>query len=284
MVSGAAYFLEMKVTRIIKNMELITKITAPNPGVFTGGGTNTYLIGKDDLTLVDPGPNIAEHLDEIIKTADGKIKRILVTHTHTDHSPGALPLSKILNVPMYGRLVDGESSWEDETFSPDIVLNDKDLIETEEYTIEVIHTPGHASNHLCFLIKNIKCLITGDHIMDGSTVVIGPPDGNMASYINSLEKLLAYDIDILAPGHGNYIHEPEKTIQSIIRHRLTREGKVLRRLEEAGFSSLDDLTKLVYDDVSEKLHPIARFSLEAHLLKLIEEKKVKKDKDLFQIA
>jgi glyoxylase-like metal-dependent hydrolase (beta-lactamase superfamily II) len=263
-------------------MELVTKITAPNPGVFTGGGTNTYLIGKEDLTLVDPGPNISEHIDEIIRQANGKIKRILVTHTHTDHSPAALPLSKILDVPMYGRLVDGESSWEDESFIPDIVLNDKDVLETEEYTLEVIHTPGHASNHLCYLIKDIKCLLTGDHIMDGSTVVIGPPDGNMTSYINSLEKLSNYDIDCFAPGHGNYMYEPDKTIESIIRHRLTREGKVLRKLEEAGLSNLDELTKLVYDDVSEQLHPIARFSLEAHLLKLVDENKVKRDKDQFE--
>ena len=263
-------------------MELVTKITAPNPGIFTGGGTNTYLIGKEDLTLVDPGPNISEHIDEIISQANGKIKRILVTHTHTDHSPAALPLSKILDVPMYGRLVDGESSWEDESFIPDIVLNDKDVLETEEYTLEVIHTPGHASNHLCYLIKDIKCLLTGDHIMDGSTVVIGPPDGNMTSYINSLEKLSNYDIDCFAPGHGNYMYEPDKTIESIIRHRLTREGKVLRKLEEAGLSNLDELTKLVYDDVSEQLHPIARFSLEAHLLKLVDENKVKRYKDQFE--
>ena len=142
-------------------MELVTKITAPNPGIFTGGGTNTYLIGREDVTLVDPGPNISEHIDEIINTADGKIKRILVTHTHTDHSPAALPLSKLLDVPTYGRLVDGESIWEDETFIPDIVLSDKDILETEEYTIEVIHTPGHASNHLCFFIRDIKLGLNG---------------------------------------------------------------------------------------------------------------------------
>lgn len=263
-------------------MELVTKITAPNPGIFTGGGTNTYLIGREDVTLVDPGPNISEHIDEIINTADGKIKRILVTHTHTDHSPAALPLSKLLDVPMYGRLVDGESSWEDETFIPDIVLSDKDILETEECTIEVIHTPGHASNHLCFLIRDIKCLLTGDHIMDGSTVVIGPPDGNMTSYINSLEKLSNFEIDYFAPGHGNYIYEPKKTVQSIIRHRLSREGKVLRKLEEEGKASLDALTKLVYDDVSKQLHPIAKFSLEAHLIKLIDEKKAKKDEGLYK--
>ena len=256
------------------DIDLLNKITAPNPGVFTGGGTNAYLIGKNDLTLVDPGPAIEEHIDNIIKIADGKIKRILVTHTHKDHSPAALPISKILNVPMYGRLVDGGSLWEDETFIPDIVMSDGDIIETSEYSIKAIHTPGHASNHLCFLIPEINCLLTGDHIMDGSTVVIAPPDGDMTKYISSLEKLFNYKVDSFAPGHGNYMHEPEKTIQAIIRHRLTREGKVFRRLEEAGSSDLDQLVKLVYDDVSEMLYPIAKFSLQAHLIKLIEEKKV----------
>ena len=224
--------------------------------------------------MVDPGPANEEHINNIIKIADGKIKRILVTHTHKDHSPAALPISKILNVPMYGRLVDGDSLWEDETFIPDIVMSDGDTIETSEYSIEAIHTPGHASNHLCFLIPEINCLLTGDHIMDGSTVVIAPPDGDMTKYISSLEKLFNYKIDTFAPGHGSYMNEPEKTIQAIIRHRLTREGKVFRRLEEAGSSDLDQLVKLVYDDVSEMLYPIAKFSLQAHLIKLIEEKKV----------
>ena len=256
------------------DINLLNKITAPNPGVFTGDGTNAYLIGKNDLTLVDPGPANEEHINNIIKIADGKIKRILVTHTHKDHSPAALPISRILNVPMYGRLVDGDSLWEDETFIPDIVMSDGDTIETSEYSIEAIHTPGHASNHLCFLIPEINCLLTGDHIMDGSTVVIAPPDGDMTKYISSLEKLFNYKIDTFAPGHGSYMNEPEKTIQAIIRHRLTREGKVFRRLEEAGSSDLDQLVKLVYDDVSEMLYPIAKFSLQAHLIKLIEEKKV----------
>ncbi len=262
-------------------MELIKKITAPNPGVFTGGGTNTYLIGKEDLTLIDPGPNIKEHIDEIIRAGKNKIKRILVTHTHTDHSPAALPISKVLKVPMYGRLVDGESAWEDETFIPDVVLSDADLIKTDEYTLEVIHTPGHASNHLCFLIKELNCLITGDHIMDGSTVVIGPPDGNMRNYIDSLNKLFKYKIDYFAPGHGNFMHHPKKTIESIIRHRLSREAKVVRKLEDSGETNLEALTALVYDDVSEHLHPIAKFSLEAHLIKLLEEGIIKKDKNNF---
>ena len=262
-------------------MELVKKITAPNPGVFTGGGTNTYLVGREDLTLIDPGPNIKEHIDEIIRVGENKIKRILVTHTHTDQSPAALPISKVLDVPMYGRLIDGESSWEDETFIPDVILNDADIIKTDEYTLEVIHTPGHASNHLCFLIKELNCLITGDHIMDGSTVVIGPPDGNMADYLESLNKLFKYKIDCLAPGHGNFMYEPKKVIESIIRHRLSREAKVLRRLEDVGDIDLESLTAIVYDDVPEQLHPIAKFSLEAHLLKLLNEGVIKKDNDNF---
>jgi len=262
-------------------MELVKKITAPNPGVFTGGGTNTYLVGREDLTLIDPGPNIKEHIDEIIRVGENKIKRILVTHTHTDHSPAALPISKVLDVPMYGRLIDGESSWEDETFIPDVILNDADIIKTDEYTLEVIHTPGHASNHLCFLIKELNCLITGDHIMDGSTVVIGPPDGNMADYLESLNKLFKYKIDCLAPGHGNFMYEPKKVIESIIRHRLSREAKVLRRLEDVGDIDLESLTAIVYDDVSEQLHPIAKFSLEAHLLKLLNEGVIKRDNNNF---
>ena len=262
-------------------MELVKKITAPNPGVFTGGGTNTYLVGREDLTLIDPGPNIKEHIDEIIRVGENKIKRILVTHTHTDHSPAALPISKVLDVPMYGRLIDGESSWEDETFIPDVILNDADIIKTDEYTLEVIHTPGHASNHLCFLIKELNCLITGDHIMDGSTVVIGPPDGNMADYLESLNKLFKYKIDCLAPGHGNFMYEPKKVIESIIRHRLSREAKVLRRLEDVGDIDLESLTAIVYDDVPKQLHPIAKFSLEAHLLKLLNEGVIKKDNNNF---
>ena len=255
--------------------KLITKITAPNGGIFTGQGTNTYLIGQEDITLVDPGPNIKEHIQAILKRGAGKIKRILVTHTHTDQSPAALPISKKLNIPMFGRLIDRESEWEDETFIPDTVLNHGDLIATKEYSLETIHTPGHASNHLCIYLEKHKCLLTGDHIMDGSTVVIAPPDGNMTEYINSLKLLEDYDIDYFAPGHGNYMEEPSKTIQSIIRHRLSRESKVLRCVNKNKNSNLDELLPLVYDDVPEMLHPIARMSLLAHLIKLQDEEKIK---------
>ncbi len=264
--------------------KLIKKITANNGGIFTGKGTNTYLIGKEDITLIDPGPNIPEHIDKILSVGKNKIKRILVTHTHTDHSPAALPISKKLNIPMFGRLVDRESQWEDETFIPDNVLSHGDEILTDEYSLETIHTPGHASNHLCFYIKEIKCLLTGDHIMDGSTVVIAPPDGNMTEYINSLRLLEEYEINNFAPGHGNIMKEPTKTINSIIRHRLSRESKVFRCVEKKQNSNIDQLLLLVYDDVPEMLHPIAKMSLLAHLIKLEEDGKLKNYENTYSLS
>ena len=264
--------------------KLIKKITANNGGIFTGKGTNTYLIGKEDITLIDPGPNIPEHIDKILSVGKNKIKRILVTHTHTDHSPAALPISKKLNIPMFGRLVDRESQWEDETFIPDNVLSHGDEISTDEYSLEIIHTPGHASNHLCFYIKEIKCLLTGDHIMDGSTVVIAPPDGNMTEYINSLRLLEEYEINYFAPGHGNIMKEPKKTINSIIRHRLSRESKVFRCVEKKQNSNINQLLLLVYDDVPEMLHPIAKMSLLAHLIKLEEDGKLKNYENTYSLS
>ena len=264
--------------------KLIKKITANNGGIFTGKGTNTYLIGMEDITLIDPGPNIPEHIDKILSVGKNKIKRILVTHTHTDHSPAALPISKKLNIPMFGRLVDRESQWEDETFIPDNVLSHGDEISTDEYSLETIHTPGHASNHLCFYIKEIKCLLTGDHIMDGSTVVIAPPDGNMTEYINSLRLLEEYEINYFAPGHGNIMREPTKTINSIIRHRLSRESKVFRCVEKKQNSNIDQLLLLVYDDVPEMLHPIAKMSLLAHLIKLEEDGKLKNYENTYSLS
>ena len=264
--------------------KLIKKITANNGGVFTGNGTNTYLIGNDDITLIDPGPNDTDHIDKILALGGDKIKRILVTHTHTDHSPAALPISKKLNIPMFGRLVDRDSEWEDDTFVPDTVLSHGDTISTNEYTLETIHTPGHASNHLCFYLKDQKCLLTGDHIMDGSTVVIAPPDGNMTEYIESLKLLESYDIDYFAPGHGEFMQEPSKTIQSIIRHRLSRESKVLRCIENNKDQDIDELLLSVYDDVPDILHPIARMSLLAHLIKLEGDGKILQTENTYSLS
>ena len=259
---------------MMPDTKLIRKITAPNGGVFTGGGTNTYIIGNDDLTLVDPGPNIAEHSRNILDNFGKKISRIIVTHTHMDHSPLATPLAKELNVPLMGMIIEDHLEYQDLTFKPDVHLKDGDLIKTDEYVIETIHTPGHASNHICYLLKDNNHLITGDHIMQGSTVVIAPPDGNMRDYLRSLKKLKNYNIEALAPGHGDYIYKPFEAVDWIINHRLNREKKVLEKVRAKDGIELDDLVKDVYDDVDPRLHRIAKASLEAHLIKLQADGKV----------
>ena len=190
--------------------------------------------------------------------------------------------SKKLNVPVMGMTILDNMQYQDESFVPTLHLKDGDLIETDEYTIEAVHTPGHASNHLCYLIKEVNCLITGDHIMQGSTVVIAPPDGDMRDYLLSLKKLKNYKIDFLAPGHGEFIERPFETVDWIVNHRLERETKVINKLQEKGKISLEDLVLSVYDDVDPRLHRIALASLEAHLLKLEHDRVVELDGNLWR--
>ena len=256
---------------MMNSKNFINKITASNGSVFTGAGTNSYLIGKNDITLVDPGPIIKEHIDALIQHGKGKIKRILVTHTHRDHSPAAKVLGEMLDVPLMGRLLMEDDGLQDKTFKPNRTLNHGDLIETDEYTIETIHTPGHASNHLCYLIREEKVMLTGDHIMNGSTVVIAHPDGSMRDYLNSLELLRNYAFNLIEPGHGDFLDNPMDVVDWIIDHRLQREKKVISKLKLFLEVTSKELVSLVYDDVDTKLHPIAIWSLEAHLYKLIDD-------------
>ena len=249
----------------------IERVTASNGSVFTGPGTNSYLIGKEDVTLVDPGPKIDAHIENLINLGEGKIQRILVTHTHRDHSPAAKVLGEILNVPLMGRLLKKDDSLQDKTFKPDHILEHGDLIKTDEYTIETVHTPGHASNHLCYLIQEEKVMLTGDHIMNGSTVVIAHPDGSMKDYLRSLALLRNYDFNKIGPGHGDFLEDPMAVVDWIINHRLEREGKVISKLKLFSSVTSEDLVSSVYDDVDPKLHPIAIWSLEAHLYKLLED-------------
>jgi len=258
---------------------IIQRITASNGSVFTGQGTNSYLIGIDDITLVDPGPKIDAHLSNLLELGKNKIKRILVTHTHPDHSPGAKVLAEKLKIPLMGRLVAKDDSRQDRTFKPDQVLNHGDIIKTDEYTIEVIHTPGHASNHLCYLIAEEETMLTGDHIMNGSTVVIAHPDGSMRQYLDSLTLLKNYKFNRIGPGHGDFLGDPFAVVDWIIAHRLERESKVVEKLQLISPCNSNTLVKEVYDDVDERLHPIALWSLEAHLTKLLEDKVAVFDSD-----
>ncbi len=262
----------MKVMTITELSPLVRRITAGNSSVFTGPGTNTYLVGKEEITVIDPGPAMPEHIENIAKACGDDIKQILVTHTHPDHSPGAKLLHQRTAAPVMGMYALHKQT-QDKTFKANKVLEDGDEIREIEYTLKAIHTPGHASNHLCYLLEEEKMIFTGDHIMEGSTVVIGPPDGNMKHYIDSLEKLKQFDISLIAPGHGNLMKDPKSVVDWIVSHRMFREKKVIDALTEFSKADLDQLVEKVYDDVDERLHVIARASLLAHLNKLIEEDK-----------
>jgi len=258
---------------------LVRRITAGNPGMFTGPGTNTYLIGDEEVTVIDPGPALHEHIEAIIQ-ASANIKQILLTHTHPDHSPGTRLLQDNIGVPVFA-LITESSKDQDTTFTPERILIDGEIIANEYYSIEVIHTPGHASNHLCYLLKDEKLLFTGDHIMDGSTVVIASPDGSMQDYIDSLAKLKEYDLNKIAPGHGELIDEPYAVVDWIIKHRFERESKVIDVLKQHNSGDLNTLVKDIYSDVNPMLHPVAKWSLESHLVKLMDEGVVTRKNDKF---
>jgi len=256
---------------------LVRRITAPNPGPMTGPGTNTFLIGKNDITVVDPGPLIDSHIEAILSAGDGKIKRIVVTHTHPDHSPAAKPLALATGAELIGSVIH-DDGHQDTSFEPTMTLKHCENVDVtnNEYNLKALHTPGHVGNHFCLWLEEEKMLFTGDHIMQGTTVVIIPPSGDMADYIRSLKLLLEYDIDLLAPAHGHLMASAHAVVQEIINHRLGREEKVVAALKQFPNTSLDQLMEAVYADVDKRLFHIAKLSLWAHLLKLEKDKRAVK--------
>lgn len=251
----------------VKISPRIQRLVAPNPGVMTGPGTNTYIVGTDELAVIDPGPAIDEHIEHILKVGDGRIRHILCTHTHPDHSPAAAHLARELEVPMIGA-VTADDQHQDLTFQPDIHLEQDAVIAGHDWSIRAIHTPGHVDNHYCFLLEEEGMVFAGDHIMNGSTVVIVPPGGNMKDYIESLQRLLDYDVKAIAPGHGEIIPGCRDEVEKLVRHRLMREAKVVANLGRSGPVPIETLVVSVYDDVPEAMHRWAQLSLLAHLLKL----------------
>jgi glyoxylase-like metal-dependent hydrolase (beta-lactamase superfamily II) len=248
----------------------------------TGPGTNTYLVGNRDVAVIDPGPATDRHIDAIVNAAGLGLRWVLVTHTHPDHSPGATLLARRTGAALLGCPAPA-GHHQDATFNPDRVLADGDVLSAGEFELDVIHTPGHASNHLCFLHSQLNWLFTGDHIINGSTVVIDPPDGNMADYLESLERLKGFEIAAIAPGHGDIIHAPYAAIDWIIGHRLEREDKVAAAVAANPDLTTRELVTSVYRDVDAALYDIAERSLLAHLEKLEHEGRVLRSGERWRI-
>lgn len=248
----------------------VWRIVASNPSALTGPGTNTYVIGSETRVVIDPGPDDPAHLETIVALGGGRIEQILCTHSHSDHSPGAAPLQALTGAVVRGRPAP-DDDYQDETYAPDRSLDDGERIAVAGASLRALHTPGHASNHVCFLLEGAGMLFTGDHLMSGSTVVILPPDGSMRLYMESLRHLLTMPIVSLAPGHGAVIADAPADIERVIAHRLKREAKLVKALSQRGEARLDDVLAEVYDDTPQALHELARFSLLAHAIKLEED-------------
>jgi len=243
---------------------LVRRIVANNPGMMTGPGTNTYLVGIDEIVVVDPGPDDEAHLDAITGCGGDRIRWIALTHTHPDHAPGAQKLRERTGAELLA------FDRRDGT-KPDRRLADRDTIDATEFRLQAVHTPGHASNHLCYYLPEERMLLSGDHLMNGSTVVIKPPDGNMGHYLDSLAKVRKLRLRSIGPGHGPVIENPVEIIDWTVTHRLARETKVLAALETRGTATIAVLLPDVYGDVDPILYPVARYSLHAHLLKLVDD-------------
>jgi glyoxylase-like metal-dependent hydrolase (beta-lactamase superfamily II) len=260
----------------------VRRIVAGNAGMMTGPGTNTYLIGTHEVAVLDPGPDDARHRDAIVAAAGAPIRWIIVTHTHPDHSPLAQPLAQRTGARLIGLPPPGDGR-QDPTFAPQQVPVDDECLPLGEHRLIAIHTPGHASNCVCYLLERERLLFTGDHVLEGVSPVILPPDGDMSAYLHSLDKLQSRDFDRIAPGHGGIMERGKEVLAALRAHRLAREEKVLRCLGQLGAATLDDLIPLVYDDVAVERHRWARLTLEAHLLKLAREGRAGEQNELWRL-
>ena len=246
----------------------VLRILGRNPGAMTGPGTNSYLIGRNELCLLDPGPLDEQQLQSFLDAiGERSLKYILLTHTHGDHSPGSAPLAELTGAELVG-MPAPDAPGQDRNFEPAQVWRGGDVLQLDDYSVELIHTPGHVSNHICYLLVEEKMLFTGDHVLQGTTSVILPPDGDMGAYMNSLRLLQSRELRYLAPGHGGLMTEPQREIEKLVAHRLKREEKIVASLQQLGPSTLDELVLLAYDDVAAHLIPWAKKTLLAHLYKL----------------
>jgi glyoxylase-like metal-dependent hydrolase (beta-lactamase superfamily II) len=255
----------------------IRRIVADNPGPFTFRGTGTYVVGEGEVAVIDPGPDLAEHIEALLAGLSGeRVTHILVTHTHRDHSPAAAAVKAATGAPTYGfgphaggkRGEVGVEEGGDWDFTPDITVADGDEIAGHHWRFAAVHTPGHTSNHLCFALADSGVLFSGDHVMGWSTSVIAPPDGDMAAYMASLDKLLARRDAVYWPTHGPAITEPHDHVRAFIAHRREREAGIVECLD-AGIGRVDAMVELLYVGLNPNLRRAAGRSVLAHLIDLI---------------
>jgi glyoxylase-like metal-dependent hydrolase (beta-lactamase superfamily II) len=260
----------------------VRRLVAGNPGPFTFKGTNTYLVGTDDLALIDPGPDDDAHIEAILRAAGGRpITHVLITHTHRDHTDG---LAKVLRATGaatcgYGRTAPtpgdvraspSGAEFVDQDFRPDIVMRAGYRVSGPGWTLEAVYTPGHAPDHLCFALADRRLLFSGDHVMAWNTTVVAPPEGNMADYMNSLDLLLgrAKEDDLYLPGHGGRIDNPGRVVKAFIVHRTWREQAILGAIRD-GTNNVREIVSRVYQDLDGRLVTAACLSVQAHVEYLI---------------
>ena len=263
--------------KIVDVLPLIRRILAPNPSPFTYTGTGTYIIGRKDIGIIDPGPKIDSHIKNLLNHVNKKlIKYIFITHTHADHSPAAEIIKKETGAKTYayGPYSGSKSNTafdegHDTKFQPDIYLTDNSIVESSEWTIKAIHTPGHTSNHMCYGLENSSVLFTGDHVMGWATTVIIPPDGNMTKYLESLKKIMNMKYSTYIPTHGDLISEPKKYVRALITHRKMRERQILNELQNKKMD-ISSMVPKFYSATKRNLWKAAEKSLFATLLSLEE--------------
>lgn len=270
---------------------LVTRVLAPNPSPFTYTGTQTHLIGTTDLAVIDPGPDDPAHIAAIMRCVAGRpVTAIVITHTHRDHSPGSRPLKALTGAPIVGcvplaieDLGPRADAAFDKEYAPDRILQDGESIGGDGWTLTAVATPGHTSNHLCYALAETGALFTGDHIMAWSTTVVSPPDGDMAAYMQSLDKLLQRDDLVYYPAHGPPVDNPKRLVRGMMGHRKQREGQILRLLAAAP-AAIPALVEQMYIGLDPRLVVPAGGSVKAHLIDLRDRGIVAEDGELWRMA
>lgn len=283
------YELQFEYGKVATLSPLIRRVIARNPSPFSFHGTGTYIIGHGEVAVIDPGPLLEDHVDAIMSALDGEtITHILVTHTHSDHSPAARLIKQLCPAPTYGYGPHGADRQSgdltaeggaDLDFVPDVSVKHGEIIKGKDWTMECVFTPGHTSNHMCFALAEEKALFTGDHVMGWSTSIISPPDGDMTAYMDSLHLLLERDDDIYWPTHGDCIRDPKPYVGKFIEHRLERETQILDALA-TGAKTISQMVPGIYTELDKRMYPAAARSVFAAIIRLVDTGKVRCDEDL----